>query len=643
MIFDYNYPVQRIDVELIVPRRTPSDLADIVVFEDDAKKKPYIIVECKKPTVTEAEFLQAIEQGFGNAVSLGADWVWIASGIKSKYYSVDKTKPLERITNIQADIPLFGKKKVAKAKYYYGGINEDKEKAFDLEVVPQDELTRIFSQAHQSLWAGGKRNPSEAFDELDKLIFCKLWDEKKDRTEGEPYLIQEYTGEDPEYLLRRVKALYEEGRTKDENVFNEPIRLSANEVKTVVGYFAGINLGDSDLDSKGRAFETFLGSYFRGDFGQYFTPREVVDFAVKVLPVDNTKYVLDTSCGSGGFLLYALDKVRAQANALYPKYKTDTRQYAKWYKYWHDFAEGNLYGIEISEGIARTAKMNMIIHDDGHTNVVSADGLLPADFRLPKAGETLEEKEERENYNNNTIQTKTKNLNFRYNHFDFILTNPPFGSVVKRTEQGYMKNYKMSLRYVDWIDRRIKNDFKYEPRDSQNTEVLFIEQCYRYLKPGGMLAIVVPDGLLTNSSAQYVREWIEEHYRIIAVVSLPQDAFKANDAGVKSSVLFLKKLNGEQTEQIKTAKEKLQERLWQKPAYNIEIRKLEAERTATLKTHRGFNYKNINWESEDNIKNLKDISAEQQAKVIELITASDAPLLNKNEIKVLEKTEELKT
>jgi type I restriction enzyme M protein len=621
IIFDYGYSPKRIDLELTVPRRTPSDSADIVVFADDEKKKPYIVVECKKQTISEAEFVQAIEQGFGNAVSLGADWVWVTSGIKSKYYSVDKEKPLERVTNIQATIPLFGKTKASKAKFYKGAVDEDGNRAFDLEIVEQDELTRVFSQAHQALWAGGKRNPSEAFDELDKLIFCKLWDEKKNRKSGDPYLFQEYTGEDPDFLLRRIKSIYEEGRLKDEKVFSEPIRLSKEELKTIVGYLAPINIGDTDLDSKGRAFETFLGSFFRGDFGQYFTPREVVDFVVKVLPITNESVVLDTSCGSGGFLLYALDKVRQQANKKAEEgyFKKDS---VKHFNFWHDFAENNLYGIEISEGIARTAKMNMIIHDDGHTNVISEDGLQPSEI----------------------IREKTGNQNFKYNHFDFIITNPPFGSTIKLTEQAYLKYYNLGIKDVNWIDRKQKNNFELGTRDSQSTEVLFIEHCYKFLKEGkGILAMVIPDGILTNSSAQYVRDWIEEHYRIISIVSLPSDAFKANDAGVKSSVMFLQKLTERQTEKIKASKQKLQDKLWEKPQYSKEIEKLEAEKQNIFKQHIGFDYKTINFDSEENEQNLKDVDKGQLERLAELLEGKlKGVSLNFKDFKVYEKTEEFK-
>ena len=609
LILQYDYKPQHIDVEVTVPARIPSIYADIVVYKDDAKKSPYIVVECKRETVSEAEFVQAIEQGFGYTHSLRAEYLWVTSGLKSKYYDVGNFPAGERIDNIIAAIPRFGQSKLSRAKFYKGATDEDGRPAFDLEIVAQDELTRVFSQAHQALWAGGKRNPSEAFDELDKLIFCKLWDEKRPRKTGEPYDFQEFTKEEPDYLLSRAKSIYEEGRLKDPEVFREPIRLSAAELRTIVGYLAPLNIGDTDLDSKGRAFETFLGSFFRGDFGQYFTPREVVDFIVKVLPITNQSRVLDTSCGSGGFLLYALDKVRRQADRMADEgyFKKES---VKHYNHWHDFAENNLYGIEISEGIARTAKMNMIIHDDGHTNVISFDGLQ----------------------SDTVIIEKTGNKGFTYNTFDYIITNPPFGSSVKQTEQAYLKYYKLGIKDVSWIDRKQKNISQLGPRDSQSTEVLFIEQCWRFLQPGGMLAVVVPDGVLTNSSAQYVRDWMEEHYRIVAVVSLPQDAFKATDAGVKSSVLFLQKLTEKQTEQIQSAKQKVQDRLWEKPAYSKAIATLEAERDGIVKQRRGFDADLINWESGENQKNLK-------SQAVEADLFGNAKQLHK----LIEKTEEFRS
>jgi type I restriction enzyme M protein len=279
-----------------------------------------------------------------------------------------------------------------------------------------------------------------------------------------------------------------------------------------------------------------MGSFFRGEFGQYFTPRPIVKFIVDVLPIKNTSRVLDTSCGSGGFLLHALDKVRKHANEEYPEFETEKDDYRAWHEYWHDFAEKNLYGIEINEQIARTAKMNMIIHDDGHTNVISSDGLL----------------------NEATIEKNTGNKSFKYGSFDFIITNPPFGSAVKLTEQAYLKTYNLGNNEPGWLD--VKNS-GVKNRDSQSTEVLFIEQAYNFLNEGGYLAVVIPDGILTNSSLQYVRDQIEDWYRIVAVISMPQTAFSATGAGVKSSVLFLKKYSEAHTEDLKQRKLNIQNNL----------------------------------------------------------------------------------
>ena len=579
LVLVYNYPVQRIKLFEKVTMGSSKKEADIIVYEDDLCLNPSIIVECKKQEVSEAEFLQAIEQAASYAYALSGTikYLWTTSGIKNSYLQIDK----ERQTRIQIpNIPIFGKA-VQKYNFVKGGRlrNEDpgndaiKQQFFDLEQVSESELTKRFKKAHQSLWAGGELNPSDAFDELDKLIFCKIWDERKPRKKGEPYDFQIFDIEKPKNatqkdidaieqqitmdLAKRIFALYEEGRNRDKEVFKDNIRLTPQRIRTVVSYLQEANLSKTDLDSKGKAFETFMGSYFRGDFGQYFTPRNIVKFIVDVLPIKNDSKVLDTSCGSGGFLLYALDKVRKQAGDYFDAGTVDH------YNHWHDFASKNLFGIEINEQIARTAKMNMIIHDDGHTNVISSDGLL----------------------RDNVLMEKTANNGFEYGTFDIVITNPPFGSSVKQTEKAYLHQYSLGNKDVDWLDT--KNSAVKE-RDSQSTEVLFIEQDKNFLREGGYLAIVIPDGILTNSSLQYVRDSIEEWFRIVAVVSMPQDAFKANGAGVKSSVLFLKKWTKEQSQKIKDTKFKLQERIKKEANYYAIVEKLEEKKKDIIKNHIGF-------------------------------------------------------
>ena len=552
LILDYNYPENRI--RQFVPVTMGSDIkeADIVVYDDEMCLAPHIVVECKRQDVSEAEFLQAVNQAYSYAFSLPCDvkYVWVTSGIRNEYYEVDKN---QNSRNQIPDIPQYGVDKIASYKYVYGAQymehEEGEQQFFDLSVIEQSELTRRFKQAHEALWAGGQLNPSEAFDELDKLIFCKIWDERKPRKIGEPYDFQIITvskqeEKDPdsrrakenENLLNRIKALYEEGRKRDKEVFRDDIRLTPEKVRTVVGYLESVNLGETDLDSKGRAFETFMGSFFRGNFGQYFTPREIVKFIVDVLPITQDSKVLDTSCGSGGFLLYALNKVREQATEYYPNHNNDVRQHDRWFKHWHDFAEKNLFGIEINEQISRAAKMNMIIHDDGHTNVITSDGLV----------------------SDEDIFAKTSNHGFTYGTFDFIITNPPFGSTIRQSEQAYLKTYQLGKKEEDWLAVKALPE---NTRDGQSTEVLFIEQDYKFLKEGGYLAIVLPDGILTNSSMQYVRTQIEDWFRIVAVVSMPQTAFAANGAGVKSSVLILRKWKKEETDKLVQTKKNIEDTL----------------------------------------------------------------------------------
>jgi type I restriction-modification system DNA methylase subunit len=601
LVILYNYDPKRITQFVSVKMGRDTKEADIIIYNDDELTEPYILVECKKSDISDLEFNQAVDQAWSYAVAEGAKYIWVTSGIKDEYYEISTRKPKQKV--IVPDIPAFGIQTLAKYKYVRGGLDISKikeskvpyknQKFFELQIVSEEDLTRRFKQAHNALWAGGELNPSEAFDELDKLIFCKLKDETKKRKPGEPYDFQIITEDHEEKtnleLSKRIKALYELGRKEDKEVFKDDIRLSPPKIRAVVGYLEGVNLSKTDLDSKGRAFEAFMGSYFRGDFGQYFTPRAIVKFITEVLPIDNESKILDTSCGSGGFLLYALDKVRRQADDYYPDQIGDTEnnipEGREHYNFWHDFAQKNLYGIEINEQISRTAKMNMIIHDDGHTNVVTADGLLSAEFKQPVPGESRDEKDRRDSWNKNTIQGKTGNFNFSYSSFDFILTNPPFGSIIKQTEKAYLHQYNFGLKEVDWLDTK---NTGIQNRANQNTEILFIEQCARYIMPGGYLAIVVPDGLLTNSSLQYVRDQIEEWYRIVAVVSMPQTAFTATGAGVKSSVLFLRKWSEAKSKQIVELKTSLKKMIRDKHNYEEVFESLEKEKNIIIKKHNGF-------------------------------------------------------
>ncbi len=525
LIYKYEYPPERIRFEVNVPRRTPNDYADLVVYRDDELKSPYFVFECKRLDLSDAAFNQSIEQACGNRASLGAAYCGAVAGLTRRLLRFDRFSPGERDSNHLTDIPVR-----------YGKPPEwrflKNEPGRDLAAVSREELRAAIRKCHQTLWEGGRRSPIAAFGEFSKIVFIKHRDEKNlDRKDGEPYYFQRRDVDTDASLAGRIHELYEDEKEREPDVFTDSINVDPPILAQCVEHLEGISLDRTELDTKGVAFEEFMGGFFKGDFGQYFTPRELIAFCVAVLDPKRTDLVLDPACGSGGFLLYALDHVRREAD------RRQTPGSSEHFQFWHGFAQNNLFGIEVNDELARVAKMNMIIHDDGHTNIVGHDAL---DFP-----ENLEDK------NGGLDQGK----------FDLVLTNPPFGSVIKRVEKGdgYLGQFEL-LRYLG-KNRPVGTDLTgdggdgsarqgaraVKARASIKTEIVFLERIHSFLKPGtGRAAVVLPDGILTNSSLQGVRNWLLAHFQLLAVVSLPQFAFQHYDAGVKASIVFLRRLaNGE--------------------------------------------------------------------------------------------------
>jgi len=524
LIYRYGYSPDRIGVEITVPDRSPNDFADLVIFRDDERKRPFAVVECKKEAISDAEFTQAVEQawGNGNAAKFRAAYVGVVAGATRRFLDCDDEKfgALERDRNVIADLPLnYGKP--PEYKYRKGVSNEWQ----DIKPISKGELIAAIKKCHQTLWGGGRLSPPAAFGEFCKIIFVKVRDEKTPRKKGEPYEFQIKTDESAQALASRIKAMYAEEMKREPDVFKEPIKVDDGTLKMCVSHLEAINFNKTDLDTKGVAFEQFLDGFFKGDFGQYFTPREIIQFAVEMLKPTADDYVLDPACGSGGFLLYAMDYVRHEAERLYDEDEETAR-----FRHWHDFAKDRLFGLEINDEISRVAKMNMILHDDGHTNIVGFDALDRFD------------------------KLKDQKKKLAPDSFDLILTNPPFGAVVKETEKGkaFMEGWEL-LRYVAKGEQsegsagEMSSDFKagkksVKARASIKTEILFCERVWNFLKPGtGRAAIILPDGILTNSSLQGVRDWMLARFQLLAVVSLPQEAFQHSGAGVKASVVFVRK------------------------------------------------------------------------------------------------------
>ncbi|EAK3283066.1 restriction endonuclease subunit M [Campylobacter upsaliensis] len=538
LIIEKEYPLSHIAIEVRVTRGSnkSNTRADIVVYKNAKHQKTFIVIELKKSS--QKDLREAKEQALSYANFLQADYALATNG-KEKialYIKEDSNDLINDIPPYGGNAPIW--------KYLRNSENSD------ISKITTDELKTLLEKIHNYLWNGGKRNPAEAFSEFSKIIFTKIMDEKIAEYDPdyklENYEFQKNRDEDKFALENRIKGLYQKYKEKDSNVFDNALILDADEIKFLVENLESISLSETDLDIKGKVFQKFFADFFKGTAGQYFTPLNIVRFMVECFDISKDDLVLDPSCGSGGFLLQTLQYMQEKSKKLDGEYNQK--------RFWHSFAEKNLYGIEISGGISQTAKMNMIIHDDGHTNVITADGL-----------DSFE----------NFIR---KNNKFQKNTFNFIFTNPPFGSSIPASKP-YFEDFSFAKSEVHFIDKIID---KKSPKDlsTQKSEILFLERYFEFLKESGIVACVLPDGILTNSSLQNVRDYLLERFYLLASFSLPQHTFSNYGAGVKSSILVLKKKDKKAIKAFLDKKEAIQNAITQK--HKDEILSLRDELKALI-------------------------------------------------------------
>ncbi|HET8926047.1 MAG TPA: type I restriction enzyme HsdR N-terminal domain-containing protein [Candidatus Acidoferrum sp.] len=269
LIYKYDYQPERIRFEVSVPRRTPGDYADLVIYNDSELKSPYFVFECKRADISDAEFAQSIEQACGNRASLGANFAGSIAGLTRRLLRFDKFPAGERDKNHLTDIPKrYGRP--PEWRFYKNKPGQD------LSAVPREELRAAIRKCHQTLWEGGRRSPIAAFGEFCKIIFVKHRDEKDpDLYDGKPYAFQRRDGETAAELAKRIYKLYDVEKEREPDVFTDQLNVEPPILAQCVEHLEGISLDRTELDTKGVAFEEFMGGFFKGDFGQYFTPREL--------------------------------------------------------------------------------------------------------------------------------------------------------------------------------------------------------------------------------------------------------------------------------------------------------------------------------------------------------------------------------
>lgn len=328
--------------EVTVPRRTPADSADIVVYRDDPCRQPYLVVENKAANQNRPARLQAIEQLFGNANSLRAELGLYDEFSESKFFDVASFPQGERTKNLRGDRDAVPAQYGATPIFQHIAGQQG-----DIQAALPNAVENKIRRAHSIIWSGGKRDPLKSFDEWSKLLFAKVIDEKHTPT-GQPRRFQVGTNETTAAVATRIHTLFWDAVRLDATIFPDGIKIDLPDRKIydVVEALHGLGFTGTDVDHIGVAFENFFGSVFRGELGQYFTMRQLARFTVAMLNIDHQHFVLDPTCGSGGFLLEALLQVwhridhdfRGQNAAHISRIKTD-------------FALQNVYGMSISAEI----------------------------------------------------------------------------------------------------------------------------------------------------------------------------------------------------------------------------------------------------------------------------------------------------
>lgn len=556
---EYGYSLDQMDEELEVTGRGSGHArADFIIWRTAKdkidSKPPLIVVECKSDNVT----VNAADYGQGDNYSrlTGARFFVTHNSRETKFWRVvheKMPKSLEEISNVpHAD----------------ASNREIEELLAKLKVFKEEEFADLLHQCHNVIRNREKLDPAAAFDEIAKILFVKVFVERELRAKRQRKnlfnveFLDEQLGRHPlNTLFDQTKDAYE-----DDNIFDgdEEIRLRPATGREIVKLLERYNLSDTSEDIKGIAFERFLGRTFRGEIGQFFTPRTIVEFMIRMVEPKEGEVICDPASGSGGFLIrffeIVREKILADADAQYQAVKaalaktklseikkaealrqrfadlqTDLEPRRRGSRLWK-LANRCIYGTDANDRMARTSKMNMIMHGDGHAGVHHHDGFL--------------------------------NVNGIFEgRFDIILTNPPFGANVepsdlvqesnvtpdRGTEKRYTEEYgklytEAQARLRAALNKPIASLFELPKRvDSKiKTEILFIERCLALLKPGGRLGIVLPEGVFNNPSLAYVREFCENRAFIRAVVSLPPETFYSSGASVKASLLFLQKFSSKE-------------------------------------------------------------------------------------------------
>jgi len=532
---EYNYPKERIDVERVIFFGSrDSGLADVVVLHEDLQH-PYIIFEVKRPQRTAGlEQLKSYCNAEGAPIG-----VW-SNG--NEMIRLHREEP-----NIFVEIPRIPKvtetlRDILTERWTLRWLEEHDE-------LKQGKTTlkKILLDLEELVLGNAGVDP---FEEIFKLIYAKLYDEWNG-INNPSYQLQFFVGDrSPEQVKNAISTLLEGAKREWQGVFEptDKIELRNDHLKVCVSFLEKIKLFNSNLRIIDEAFEYLIPQVSKKKEGQFFTPRPVEDMVVEMLNPKANEFVIDPACGSAGFLLHSVMWVAGGMISGRPLPENA-----------RNFAQTKIYGIDFAKKAVKIAKAINLIVGDGKSHVYKDNSLAPHTWedetksglrgRLLRFPDNQKDRENQEK--------------FLFFDFDVLMTNPPFAGTVK--ERDILRLYNLAEKNGRWINKIGRH-------------ILFLERSLQFIRPGGRMAIVLPQGLLNNTNAEYIRRFVIDEARILAVVGLHGNTFKPH-TGTKTSVLFLRKYTDEEKEKIQQIRLKYESE-WEEFLRNLKEK-----------------YQNISWDS----------------------------------------------
>lgn len=545
LVNEHKYGKERIRIEFTLQSGSRKPRADIVIFPKDCssfvQENIQIIIECKKEKVEPNNKKEGIGQlkSYMSACP-NCEWgMWTNGKYKDVFRKVVDDKGQIQFIDFN-DIPSAD-----------GTIEDiDRPKRENLKSAIEDNLLFVFKTCHNHIYITDGMQKQRAFFELLKIIFCKIEDER-----NIPHPLEFYTTSrersNPDGQLtvkKRISKVFDKVKNKYNKIFdsNDAIDLLPRSLAYVVAELQKYSLLNTHIDIKGKAYEELVGSNLRGDRGEFFTPRNVMHMTVDMLTPKTHERILDPACGTGGFLVIAMNKVIEDLE------KAMVQGFGKPKTLWTidefrivrdkimEIASNNFFGFDINPDLVKATKMNMVMNNDGSGNIFRTDSLLPPhewsdDFKTQLSTALGISK---------SVITNSKSIAF----FDLIVTNPPFGSKIPIKDPNILEQYEVGHIWEKADGRWLKTK---RLQSSVPPEQLFVERCLQFLKPGGRMGIVLPDSILGAPGLGFIRQWIVKYTFIIASVDLHADTFQPKN-GTQTSILILQKKTAVKSAQHRT-------------------------------------------------------------------------------------------